>query len=619
MLTLRSVTLRRSGRLLLEGADVTVYRGQKVGVVGPNGCGKSSLFALIQGDLQPDAGDLERPPGWQVSHVAQQTPSGAVPAIELVMDGDQELRQVQQALAAAEQAADGLRLGELHARFEAIGGYEAESRAARLLHGLGFVPGEERRTVDSYSGGWRMRLALARTLMCRSDLLLLDEPTNHLDLDAVIWLEGWLRTYAGTLLIISHDRDFLDAIAGHILHIEGTRLVLYTGNYTGFERQRAERLTQQQAAFVRQQQEVARIHAFVDRFRAKATKARQAQSRLKALERMELIAPAHMDTPFRFGFREAADLPHPLLRLEGAAISYGDRIGLLGPNGAGKSTLIKALAGILPPSRGRRLPAGGLEVGYFAQHQMDQLRADESPLGHLQRAAPECAEQGLRDYLGGFAFGGDKALEPVSHFSGGERARLALALLIWRRPNLLLLDEPTNHLDLDMRQALSEALQEYQGALVVVSHDRHLLRVTSDELLLVDAGGVAAFPGDLDDYPAWLTRRSATRTAAEAAQVADQGAGASGRKEQRRQEAEQRRRLQPLKNRLSELERCLGTLTARRTVIEQTLAEPALYEPTGKPRLLRLMEEKRKLDAQLEATEDAWLEAGEELERVAGG
>jgi ATP-binding cassette subfamily F protein 3 len=631
MLKLRSVTLRRGGRLLLEGADVTVYPRQKVGVVGPNGCGKSSLFALIQGDLQPDAGDLERPPGWQVSHVAQQTPSGAVPAIELVMDGDEELRQVQRALAAAEPAADGLRLGELHARFEAIGGYAAESRAARLLHGLGFVPGEEWRTVDSYSGGWRMRLALARTLMCRSDLLLLDEPTNHLDLDAVIWLEGWLRTYAGTLLIISHDRDFLDAIAGHILHIEGTRLVLYTGNYTGFECQRAERLAQQQAAFVRQQQEVARIHAFVDRFRAKATKARQAQSRLKALERMELIAPAHVDAPFRFGFREAANLPHPLLRLEGAAIGYGehtvlagvdmrlapgDRIGLLGPNGAGKSTLIKALAGILLPSRGRRLPAAGLEVGYFAQHQMDQLRADESPLRHLQRAAPECAAQELRDYLGGFAFG-DKALEPVVNFSGGERARLALALLIWRRPNLLLLDEPTNHLDLDMRQAMSEALQGYQGALVVVSHDRHLLRVTSDELLLVDAGGVAAFPGDLDDYPAWLTRRSATRPGAEAAQAADQGA--SGRKVQRRQEAEQRRRLQPLKNRLSELERRLGTLTARRTVIEHTLAEPALYEPAEKPRLLRLMEEKRELDAQLEGTEDAWLEAGEELQRVAGG
>jgi len=539
MLQLRNVELRRGTRRLLEDADLTVYPGQKLGLVGANGCGKSSLFALIMGELHPDAGEVLVPAGWEIAHVAQQTPSGDQPAIELVMDGDRELRQVQHDLAVAEAAGDGLRQGELHARLEAIGGYTAESRAARLLHGLGFSPGEERRPVDSWSGGWRMRLGLARTLMCRSDLLLLDEPTNHLDLDAVIWLESWLRAYPGTLILISHDRDFLDAIVRQVAHIEQGRLNYYTGNYTAFEALRAERLSQRQAAFVRQQQEIARIQGFVERFRAKATKARQAQSRLKALERMEHIAPAHVDSPFHFAFRAPPSLPRPLLTLEGGRAGYGerlvldrikldlvpgDRVGLLGPNGAGKSTLIKVLAGRLPLLAGEQRQAQGLRIGYFAQHQMDQLRPDESPLKHLQRLAPEATEQVLRDYLGGFDFAGDKALEPVAPFSGGEKARLALALVIWGRPNLLLLDEPTNHLDLEMREALSEALQDYEGALVVVSHDRHLLRVTVDQLLLVDGGREAPFDGDLDDYPAWLLRRQ-SRLEQAAAEIASGGAG----------------------------------------------------------------------------------------------
>ncbi len=676
MLQLRNVELRRGTRLLLEGADLTVYPGQKVGLVGANGCGKSSLFALIKGELHPDAGEVLVPAGWEIAHVAQQTPSGDQPAIELVMDGDRELRQVEHELAAAEAAGDGLRQGELHARLEAIGGYTAESRAARLLHGLGFSPGEERRPVDSWSGGWRMRLGLARTLMCRSDLLLLDEPTNHLDLDAVIWLESWLRAYPGTLILISHDRDFLDAIVRQVAHIEQGRLNYYTGNYTAFEALRAERLSQRQAAFVRQQQEIARIQGFVERFRAKATKARQAQSRLKALERMERIAPAHVDSPFHFSFRAPPSLPRPLLTLEGGRAGYGerlvldrikldlvpgDRVGLLGPNGAGKSTLIKVLAGRLPLLAGEQRQAQGLRIGYFAQHQMDQLRPDESPLKHLQRLAPEATEQMLRDYLGGFDFAGDKALEPVAPFSGGEKARLAMALVIWGRPNLLLLDEPTNHLDLEMREALSEALQDYEGALVVVSHDRHLLRVTVDQLLLVDGGRVAPFDGDLDDYPAWLLRRQ-SRLEQAAAEVAPGGArdkagvmmggtpgeaaggtagGTSGgtsphsadpltpaatpdnsaaaRKDQRRMEAEERKRTQPLRQCLQKLEAQLDRLATRRATLEAELAAPALYEAEGKPRLLKLLADKQQLDAEQEAAETAWLEASEALEIASSG
>jgi ATP-binding cassette subfamily F protein 3 len=631
MLQLRNVDLHRGTRLLLEGADLTAHPGQKLGLVGANGCGKSSLFALIRGELQPDAGEVLVPPGWVIAHVAQQTPSGPRTAVDFVMDGDRELRQVQRQLVAAEAARDGLRQGEAHARLESIDGYGAASRAARLLHGLGFRPGEEHRPVDGWSGGWRMRLALARTLMCRSDLLLLDEPTNHLDLDAVIWLESWLRAYPGTLLLISHDRDFLDAIADGVAHIEGRRLNLYRGNYSAFEVRRAERLAQQRAAHERQEQEIARVRGFVDRFRAKATKARQAQSRIKALERMERIAPAHVDAPFHFSFRKPPTLPQPLLTLEDAGAGYGgqrvlegvslslapgERIGLLGPNGAGKSTLIKLLAGSLPLSAGRRLAAKGLRVGYFAQHQVERLAPQDSPLQHLRRIAPGASEQELRDFLGGFAFVGDAALNPVAPLSGGEKARLSLALIIWQRPNLLLLDEPTNHLDLEMRHALSEALQELEGALVVVSHDRHLLRVTSDDLLLVDGGAVRPFAGDLDDYPAWLMRRrsQAGCGAAGGLPVAAEQSDAK-RRARRRVDAEARRRLQPLRQRLRHLEEQMEDLSARRSALEQVLADPALYEAEAKPRLLAILGEKRRLDAAIEETEAAWVEAGERLER----
>jgi len=631
MLQLRDLSLRRGSKLLFADADVTIYPGRKVGVVGPNGCGKSSLFALIRGELHQDQGDLAVPRDWEIAHVAQQTPSGEQPAIELVLDGDQELRAVQAQLATAEEQGDGLRQARLHGRLEAIDGYGAESRAARLLYGLGFTPGEERRPVDSYSGGWRRRLSLARTLMCRSDLLLLDEPTNHLDLDTVIWLESWLKSYPGTLLLISHDRDFLDAVTDAILHLDQGRLHSYAGNYSAFERRRAERSLQQQAAFTRQQQKIARVRRFVDRFRAKATKARQAQSRLKALERMELIAPAYLETPFRFRLREPrGKLPHPLLVIEEGSAGYGERtvltgldlslapgerIGLLGLNGAGKSTLIKLFAGVLPLRTGRRLPAPGLRVGYFAQHQIDQLQPDASPMEHLQRLAPDRGEQELRDYLGGFAFGGDQATAATAPFSGGEKARLALALLVWQGPHLLLLDEPTNHLDLRMRHALSLALQEFEGTLVLVSHDRHLLRVTSDQLLLVDAGTVTTFAGDLDDYPAWLAGRQTRRDSSPAQALSQDG---TSRKAQRRAKAEQRRNLQPLRRHLEALETRLADLEARRGELERELALPLLYEPASKPRLLSLMAQKQRLDAAFEETETAWLEAGEALENQGG-
>ncbi len=626
MLQLTDLSLRRGPRLLIAGASLTIYPGQKIGLVGANGCGKSSLFALLLGDLHADAGDFTLPAAWELAHVAQHTPDSDGPAIEFVLDGDPELRRIQRQLAQADALGDGLRHGELAGRLEAIDGYGAESRAARLLHGLGFTPGDERRPVNSYSGGWRMRLALARTLMCRSDLLLLDEPTNHLDLDAVIWLEGWLKSYRGTLLLISHDRDFLDAVVGHTLHLEQGRLTLYTGNYTAFERQRAERLAQQQSLYERQQREAAHMRRFVERFRAKATKARQAQSRLKALERMELIAPAHVDSPFRFTFEQASHLPHPLLRLEDVAAGYpgrpiltgvgltlnpGDRIGLLGRNGAGKSTLIKVLAGEIAPTAGQRETAQDLRVGYFAQHQLDQLRGDESPLRHLQRLDAKTTEQALRDYLGGFGFDGDRALGPVAPLSGGEKARLVLALLIRQRPNLLLLDEPTNHLDLEMRQALAEALQDYDGALVLVSHDRHLLRVTADTLLLVDTGGVRPFEGDLDDYPAWLAaidpdtdpgRPTAPRDGAD-------------RRQQRRERADVRKTLAPLRARLRSLEQRLEQLEASGRELTHTLAAPELYEPDAKPRLLALLEQQRRTQTELTEIESEWLTLGEELER----
>ena len=629
MLQFDNLGLRRGSRLLFEGASFQIHPGQKVGITGANGSGKSSLFELILNDLHADSGDLRYPRDWVIAHVAQETPTDQRAAVDYVMDGDQELRALEKGLAKAENENNGQQLATLHSRLEAIDGYTARSRAAKLLHGLGFAADDEGRAVSDFSGGWRMRLNLARALMCRSDLLLLDEPTNHLDLDAVIWVENWLRAYAGTLLLISHDRDFLDNVTAQIAHIEHQRIALYSGNYSAFERLRAERLANQRAAYQKQQREISHMRAYVDRFRAKATKARQAQSRLKALQRMEQITPAHVDSPFHFSLRAADKNPDPLLRLQAVVAGYdnidiiaqvnlslspGDRIGLLGPNGAGKSTLIKLLAGVVPARRGTRETAKDLSIGYFAQHQLESLQPEQSPLEHLQGLDSLAREQELRDYLGGFGFNGDQALAPTAPFSGGEKSRLVLALLVYQRPNLLLLDEPTNHLDLEMRQALALALQDFVGAMVLVSHDRHLLRVSSDRLLLVHDGRVDDFPLSLDEYPQWLTQQKKPERVTEERCAVIHSAAA--RKQQKRVQAEKRKQLQPLRDKVHRAEAELEKLHARQREMEHNLAQPELYSEDNKDALKALLLEKAEVDGQCERAETEWLEMSEQLEAV---
>ncbi|HWK72848.1 MAG TPA: ATP-binding cassette domain-containing protein [Povalibacter sp.] len=628
MLTFSSLSLRRGTRLLIKDASFTIYRGEKVGIVGKNGTGKSSLLQLILGELQPDAGSFDRPSQLVLAHVAQELDATDQPAIEFVMDGDEELRATERAIAKAEGADDGVKLGELHARYAALGGYDARSRAGRLLHGLGFSPEDETRAVRAFSGGWRVRLNVAQALMCRSDLLLLDEPTNHLDLDAVIWLEEWLRNYPGTLLMIAHDREFLDRTVDRIVHIEQGGARIYTGNYSKFEEQRAEQLAQQQAMYERQQREIGHMMSFVERFRAQATKARQAQSRLKALERMQRIAPAHVDSEFEFSFLPPDKLPQPLLSIENQSIGYGDRvilsslsmtiapgsrIALLGRNGAGKSTLMKMLAGELAPLAGKRVEARDLRIGYFAQHQLEQLSVNDSPLAHFRRLDGRATEQELRNFLGKFGFGGDRVFEPVGPFSGGEKARLVLALVSYMRPNLLLLDEPTNHLDLEMRQALAVALQDFDAAVVLVSHDRHLLRAVADELVLVDQGRAKPFDGDLDDYARWFT----TREQQEEKEIEARGNTntAEQKKQRKREEAEQRNRLSGLRAEIARLEKEMTKLQRELSEIETALAAPEIYQEASKPRLRELLDSQTRLKRQLDAAESKWLENTEILEK----
>ncbi|SDI91207.1 ATP-binding cassette, subfamily F, member 3 [Pseudomonas flavescens] len=630
MIRLLNLTLQRGPQRLLEDAELTLHAGHKAGLIGANGAGKSSLFALLRGELTPDAGDCLLPGDWRIAHMRQEVDNLERLAVDYVLDGDHELRRVQAELAVAEQRQDGAAIARLHSELDSADGYTADARARKLLAGLGFDNAQMDRRVGDFSGGWRMRLNLAQALMCPSDLLLLDEPTNHLDLDAILWLEGWLQSYPGTLLLISHDRDFLDAVVDHVAHVEQRKLTLYRGGYSAFERTRAERLAQQQQAYEKQQVQRAHMEKYIARFKAQATKARQAQSRIKALERMEELSAAHVDSPFDFVFREADKISTPLLSLSEGRLGYGDktilqqvklslvpgaRIGLLGPNGAGKSTLIKNLSAELQPLSGSLTRGENLVIGYFAQHQLDALDDKASPLLHLQRIAPAEREQTLRDFLGGFDFRGPRCDEPVLNFSGGEKARLALALIAWGKPNLLLLDEPTNHLDLEMRLALTMALQEFAGAVVVVSHDRHLLKSTTDEFLLVADGRVAPFDGDLEDYARWLVDYRQRQAAPATATAVAVGSG-NDKRGQRQAAAALRQQLAPHKKAADKLEAELGQVQGTLAALEARLGDSALYEAPRKEELRQALAEQAGLKGREAELEEQWLEALETLETL---
>ena len=635
MIQFKNLSLTRHVKVLIEQASFQLHPGHKVGLTGANGAGKSSLFALLRGELHQEVGDLEIPPQWVIAHVAQEMTELSQAALEFTLDGDAELREIEAGLLAAEAKHQGEKIADLHHRLTDIEGYSAKARAAALLDGLGFAQTDLTRPVSDFSGGWRVRLNLARALMCRSDLLLLDEPTNHLDLDAVYWLESWLRDYRGTLLLISHDRDFLDAVVNNVLHIEQQRITLYRGGYSDFERQRAEKLALQQAMFEKQQRKVAHLHSYIDRFRVQATKARQAQSRIKALERMEMISAAHVDSQFNFEFRAPLSVPDPLLVLDDMDIGYaeqpilkqvkltirpGERLGLLGKNGAGKSTLIKLLAAELKPLSGKRVEGKELRIGYFAQHQLEQLRGSESPLQHMLRQDaelnnPTTREQEHLNYLGGFDFKGDMARSPIEKFSGGEKSRLALALLIWTRPNLLLLDEPTNHLDLEMRHALTLALQDYQGGVILVSHDRALLRASCDDFVLVANASVTPFDGDLDDYKQWLASQTTANTST--APILGTGALANNTYAQQKQYRQARilaRR--PLMKETDSIEKQLEKYTSEKAKLDTRLAEPSLYAIENKAELQKLVKCQAELSHLIDEAEMRWLELHEQLEAL---
>ena len=648
MLNFTDIAVRRGPRLLFSGATFSLFRGEKIGITGENGSGKSTLLELVRGTLHADAGSFEMPGNLVMAHVSQDIDATDQSAIEFVLDGDAELRQIEAQIALATEHDDGAKLGTLYARYAEVGGYDARARAAQLMHGLGFEHTEDERPIRTFSGGWRVRINVARALMCRSDLLLLDEPTNHLDIDAILWLETWLRAYCGTLLLIAHDREFLDRVCNRIVNIEHEQVHAYRGNYSAFETQRAAELAVQASLYARQQREIKHMESFVERFRAQATKARQAQSRLRALERMQRIAPAHVDSAaFEFAFAEPAKLPRPLLAIDGQSAGYGDvpllrnvkftlmpgdRLALLGRNGAGKSTCMKLLAGELKALSGTRTEARDLHIGYFAQHHLEQLAADESPLENLRRTggarAKRATEAELRDYLATFGFRGDRVFEPVEPFSGGEKARLVLALVAYQRPNLLLLDEPTNHLDLEMRQALAVALQEFSGAVVLVSHDRHLLNTVADELIVVHDGRAERFDGDLEDYAQWLATGGPLRALNDAAASDPRPAGmaalataveTAGQKRQRRRvEAVARERVAPLRAAVRKHEQELEQLARDRAALELKLAAPTLYLPEARGELKAALERQSDLERVHAHAEAAWLEASSQLEAASG-
>ena len=629
MIELKNLTLQRGSKVLLDKAALTINPGARVGLIGKNGTGKSSLFALIKGEISHDAGDVLVPKHWRLASVAQETPALDISAVDYVLQGDAELQAFQAALVQAEAAGDGMLQAEYHARLDEIDAYSAPARAAKLLGGLGFAQAEHSQPVRAFSGGWRMRLNLAQALMCRADLLLLDEPTNHLDLETVLWLENHLAASSTTQIIISHDADFLNAATTHTAELSAQKLTLYGGNYDFFQQERAQRLAQQQAAYTKQQQHIAHLQSFIDRFKAKATKAVQAQSRMKALAKLERIAPAHLDSEFTFEFAQPPHLPNPLLKLDAVDLGYGHgnvvqqaslsiesgaRYGLLGVNGSGKSTLIKAISGSLKPQAGQIIRAEKLNIGYFAQHQLDTLRPDQSPVWHIQQLSPDVREQEIRNFLGGFHFIGDMALQATAPFSGGEKARLALAMIVWQKPNLLLLDEPTNHLDLDMRHALTLALQGFAGALLVVSHDRSLLEATTDAFLLIDQGRLSSFDGDLNDYRQW-------RLAQEQAAVAPAASGGGqNRKDQKRQEAQMRqertRLAKPLLQKIERAEKDMAAWQAEQAACEAFLAGENAYLPENKAQLQQYLNKLAEIKVKLGETEELWLSWQDALEDI---
>ena len=638
MIRFNQFTLARGTKPLFDATTFALNPGEKAGLVGANGAGKSTLFSVLRGELHADGGDFSMPPSWQIAHVAQETPAVDRTALDYTLDGDAQLRAIEARIAAASAAHDGAAEAHEHAAFADADGYTAPARAEALLLGLGFTLAQTREPVSSFSGGWRMRLNLAQALMCRSDLLLLDEPTNHLDLAAIVWLEDWLHRYPGTLIVISHDREFLDSVCNVTLHLENRQIKRYGGNYSQFEILRAQQIALQQSAYEKQQKTVAHLQSFIDRFKAK-----QAQSRVKALEKMELIAPAHASSPFTFEFRTPDAAPNPMIVMDDVRCGYhtdagdevpivegvtlsiqnGQRIGLLGANGQGKSTLIKTLAATLDALSGTVRQGKGLSIGYFAQHQLETLRPDDSPLQHLGRLAPDTREQELRDFLGGFNFSGEMATAKIAPFSGGEKARLALALIIWQKPNLLLLDEPTNHLDLETRHALTMALAQFEGTLILVSHDRALLRATTDIFMLVAKHRLQPFDGDLDDYRDWLLQHAAeTRAAAKEASASPDGMQDLGvnRKEQRRQEAQERQKLshlkKPLQSRIAKIEKEMDALNTEKAALDTYVADPASYEPAAKAKLTESIRRQADVNARLEALEHEWLEAHEELEQI---
>lgn len=624
MIRAEAITLLRGGDVLFEDSDLQVFPGHRVGLVGRNGCGKSSLFAMLRGELSADSGNIHLPAEWRIASVAQDTPALDKSAIDYVMDGDAEFRQLEAQLAQAESDNNGEAIAHCHDKLASIGAYDIQPRTASLMAGLGFTQEQLQQPVKAFSGGWRMRLNLAQVLIARADLMLLDEPTNHLDVDAIFWLESWLKQYDGTLLLISHDRDFLDSVTTDITHIEHKKLNSYRGNYSLFERQRAEHMAQQQSEYEKAQVMRQHLQAYVDRFRYKASKAKQAQSRLKAIEKLPNQAPLRAESGIDFHFLTPEKLPNPLLTLRDAKAGYGDttileqiklnlvpgtRLGLLGRNGAGKSTLIKLLAGELEPMAGERLVNPGLSIGYFAQHQLETLDLAASALLHLQRIDKQATEQKLRDFLGNFGFSGDQATRSVEPMSGGEKARLALALIIYQRPNLLLLDEPTNHLDLGLRDALVAALQEYEGALIVVSHDRHLLRTTVDEFCLVSDGKAETFDGDLDAYHDWLQQQAANDKRSEQPATRQR----DDRKQQKRKEAEARQKTKPLRQQIEKAEKNIHSLELTLADIHEQLSDSTLYDDANKAKLQKLLDQQAQAQKDLQQQENLWMTAEEEL------